>query len=593
VSPAANMLDTLILKNKNVGAGGKGKELDPKHFDDSEWEAFAGEDGADSAQWEAHIKNGAVRVLSAEESASVPPERILPIPSRFVRTNKAKDAENLKAKSRWIVPGHLAPKSDGTRTDAPVAPQLCLHLLFSLAVQLDWQVATFDVGDAFLTGMETMNRLYVRPPREGIRGVPQNTLIELVKGVFGLKESPRLWWLKLRQTLVDLGWEELTFATATFVLREDDGKLCGMLVVHVDDGIWAGHGKKFLEAQSALRKKINIKTEQANNFTVLGREVKQTPDMIEVSQEKYVRGIKPVYIPAVRRRQPDAPLLAQEQTAYNSLVAQLAWPARSTLPGLCFDVSDLQQRSRSAKISDLVRCNTVLRYAQTMVQRGVCLRFKKFDIENLEKLAVGIVHDASFGNQPGEGSQQGYLTMISTEGLFHGKAPVHLVDWSSSKIHRVVRSTLAAEGASAAHAYDRGCHARVILAEVLSGRTAAWPEMVSSIPSCLGTDCRSLHDHCNKTGSSVAEKRIAMDIADVRAGIDRGDAMTWLPTEWMAADGLTKHLTEQVPLETIMMEGWYAFSDGVAPGLGVNSPDPGKHAFGTTPNTPSQERTGA
>ena len=65
------------------------------------------------------------------------------------------------------------------------------------------------------------------------------------------------------------------------------------------------------------------------------------------------------------------------------------------MPGLCFDVSDLQQRSRSATISDMVRCNTVLRYARTMVQRGVCLRFKRFDVENLEKLAVGIVHDAS------------------------------------------------------------------------------------------------------------------------------------------------------------------------------------------------------
>ena len=48
-----------------------------------------------------------------------------------------------------------------------------------------------------------------------------------------------------------------------------------------------------------------------------------------------------------------------------------------------------------------MRCNAVLRYAENVVQRGVCLRFKKkFDFENLEKLAVGIVHDASFGNQP-------------------------------------------------------------------------------------------------------------------------------------------------------------------------------------------------
>ena len=176
--PDATMPDTLVLKNKNVGRGGKGKELDPKHFDDVEWAAFAGDGGADGEQWEAHIKNGAVRVLSLEEAATVPPERILPVPR-----NKAKEPKSLRAKSQWAVPGHLAPKSDGTRTNAPVAPQLCLYILFSIAVLMGWQVATFDVGDAFLTCMETMSRLYVCPPREGIRGVPQNTPVELVKEV--------------------------------------------------------------------------------------------------------------------------------------------------------------------------------------------------------------------------------------------------------------------------------------------------------------------------------------------------------------------------------------------------------------------------
>ena len=552
------MPDTLILQNKATMKGNKGKELDAKYFDDDEWEKFR---TADDKQWKAHIDTGAARIVPPAEAALVPRELILPVPSRFVRTNKSKDPREVEAKSRWVVPGHLAPKDD-TRTDAPVAPQVALYLLFSLAANFDWPLGTFDVGDAFLTGKKNERKLYVRPPREGIRGVPNGSLIELVKGVFGLPESPRLWWLEMRDCILKAGFEELTFSPATFVFRDEPGgRITGQLVVHVDDGVWGGKGVKFRAAQAKLRKMINIKTERAGRFTILGRDVEQTEGGISVNQHDYVKKMKPVYVPAARRRQPETALLAQEQTAFASLVAQLAWPARTTMPALTFAVSDLQQRSKSATVSDLVRCNKVLRDAQEMVRRGVCLNFKRWPDANFDDFICGMVHDASFGNQPGEGSQQGYLTMVATPALLKGDAPVHLVDWGSSKIHRVVRSTLAAEGAAAAHAFDRGAQVRVILAELLHSRCAPWPQMMQLVPGAMATDCRSLRDHCLKTGGSVTEKRVAMDIADVRAGIDAGDQLKWIPTEWMAADGLTKHLVEQGPLDQIAMENHYSFTD--------------------------------
>ena len=88
---------------------------------------------------------------------------------------------------------------------APQHPQICLYLLFHMAVMFDWTVGTFDVADAFLSGKVNSRKLYVRPPREGIRGVPAGSLIELVKGVFGLKESPRLWWLQFRDAVLEAG----------------------------------------------------------------------------------------------------------------------------------------------------------------------------------------------------------------------------------------------------------------------------------------------------------------------------------------------------------------------------------------------------
>ena len=86
-----------------------------------------------------------------------------------------------------------------------------------------------------------------------------------------------------------------------------------------------------------------------------------------------------------------------------------------------------------------------------------------------DDVAVVGIHDASVARQPGHSSQQGYLVLMSVGGVFitPEKQPSMLIDWSSTKVHRVVRSTLAAEAASASHAHDRATFVRVLIAEVL------------------------------------------------------------------------------------------------------------------------------
>ena len=37
------------------------------------------------------------------------------------------------------------------------------------------------------------------------------------------------------------------------------------------------------------------------------------------------------------------------------------------------------------------------------------------------------------------------------------------------------------------------------------------------------SDCRSMVEHIRKTGAATDEKRVAMDLADLRAGVGAGD----------------------------------------------------------------------
>ena len=65
-------------------------------------------------------------------------------------------------------------------------------------------------------------------------------MIELVKGVFGLCESPRLLWLQLREHILAAGVVECRLPPATFEISNKKGDLCGVLSVYVDNCFWAG-----------------------------------------------------------------------------------------------------------------------------------------------------------------------------------------------------------------------------------------------------------------------------------------------------------------------------------------------------------------
>lgn len=59
---------------------------------------------------------------------------------------------------------------------------------------------------------------------------------------------------------------------------------------------------------------------------------------------------------------------------------------------------------------------------------------------------VVALHEASFAQQPGDGSQQGYCVFVGREEVLTARREVgaHLVNWAPTKIRGVVRSTRAA-----------------------------------------------------------------------------------------------------------------------------------------------------
>ena len=196
-----------------------------------------------------------------------------------------------------------------------------------------------------------------------------------------------------------------------------------------------------------------------------------------------------------------------EIAAFRILVAQLAWPARNSMPQISYDVSDLQQRSNYVTVGMLLKANTILRRVQGLVQQGVHLKF--YSDVDLTDSVVGLVTDASFGGQPGGGNQCGYAVMWGPQAMTEENGHRSLlVDWGSARIRRVGKSALAAEACGCSTGYDCAVYLRSIITEVLGSPGRTWEERVMSVPQATLVDACSLRDHLHKTGAMPTERRV-------------------------------------------------------------------------------------
>ena len=171
---------------------------------------------AEEKQFREHLDHQALKPLSVDESAEVmrrvDPSRILT--SRFAYRDKHWSRRKLdpglawKHKARLVVSGHRDPDVKCLETDAPTINRLTiltlLQVLASRKRTHDWVAAAGDITAAFLNGDDMDRELYLRQPRTGLKGLDPRQLLLITKGVFGLPDSPRKWWKRLRRDMLNI-----------------------------------------------------------------------------------------------------------------------------------------------------------------------------------------------------------------------------------------------------------------------------------------------------------------------------------------------------------------------------------------------------
>jgi hypothetical protein len=204
----------------------------------------------------------------------------------------------------------------------------------------------------------------------------------------------------------------------------------------------------------------------------------------------------------------------------------------------------LARSYKNPTVSDLKEANAIIRLGKRLGPSEFLYFGTKIDLGNCVVIGAG---DAAFDNLENSGSQGGKVMMIGTPEILDGKGLGHVAtwEWTSNRIKRVVRSTLAAEAYVMGESSEGVEFVRQLLAELYNPlyTIKSREECANAIPAVLVTDARSLFDNLKKDGGTVKDRRLRLELNLIR-GLENC-MVRWLNSEMMVADELTKTISEE------------------------------------------------
>src|SRR5260221_185174 len=110
-------------------------------------------------------------------------------------------------------------------TFTPVIKWDSIHILLTLAAQLNLEIHQMDVKTAFLNGDLDHTIFMDPPPGSANFGIP-NVVWKLEKSLYGLKQVLHAWYQKAKQEFSQLGFIQCNMDHSVFVHSTKDGTFC-------------------------------------------------------------------------------------------------------------------------------------------------------------------------------------------------------------------------------------------------------------------------------------------------------------------------------------------------------------------------------
>ncbi|RVW17830.1 Retrovirus-related Pol polyprotein from transposon TNT 1-94 [Vitis vinifera] len=451
-----------------------------------------------------------------------------PVGCKWIFTIKYKaDGSVERFKARLVARGFTQSyRIDYQETFAPVAKLNTIRILLSLAVNQDWCLQQLDIKKTFLNGdLEKEVYMEIPPGFEG--SMAKNQVCKLQKSLYGLKQSPRVWFDRFTKAVLMLGYKQGQADHTLFVKKSHAGKMT-ILIVYADDIILSGNDMEELQnLKKYLSEEFEVK-DLGNLKYFLGMEVARSRKGIVVSQRKYILdllkktgmlGCKPIDTPIDSQRKLG---IEKESTSvdrgrYQRLVEHLIYLSH-TRPDVGFAVSVVSQFMHNPTEEHMETIYRILRYLKMTPRKG--LFFRKTENRDTE-----VYSNADWaGNIIDRRSTSGYCSFVWE----------NLVTWRSKKQSVVARSSAEAEYRALAQGICEGIWIKRVLSEL--GQT-------NSSPILMMCDNQAVISIAKNSVHHDKIKHIEIDRHFITEKVTSETVkLNYVPTKHQTADILTKAL---------------------------------------------------
>lgn len=185
-------------------------------------------------QWEEAMNEEIKSLMEKNTWSIVPlPPGVKTIPCRWVYALKfAPDGTIIRFKARLVAQGfRQVPGVDYFETYAPVTSASTIRIMLSLAAAEDKEVWQLDVKTAFLNS-SLDEQIHIDPP-EGLGNIPAGQACLLNRALYGLKQSPKVWYDRLAEDLGAVGFTPVPADRGLFVRHGKTETV--FILVYVDD----------------------------------------------------------------------------------------------------------------------------------------------------------------------------------------------------------------------------------------------------------------------------------------------------------------------------------------------------------------------
>ncbi|GJV97958.1 putative ribonuclease H-like domain-containing protein [Tanacetum coccineum] len=308
------------------------------------------------------------------------PDGKIAIGTKWILKNK-RDARGIvvRNKARLVAQSHRQEKGiDYDEVFAPVAIIEAIRLFLAFASYMGFMVYQMDVKSAFLYG-EIEEEVYVTQPKGFEDPHFPKHVYRVVKALYGLHQAPRAWYARLSTFLLKHNYRRGTIDKTLFIKKNSRDII--LVQVYVDDIIFGSTNKAWCDDFEVLMKGEFEMSAMGELTFFLGLQVKQKPDGIFISQDKYVQdmlkkfdmeSVRPATTPfeASKPKSKDEPDDAVNVHLYRSMIGSLMYLTASR-PDIQFAVSACSRHQVTPLTSNLNAVKKIFKYLKGQPKLGL------------------------------------------------------------------------------------------------------------------------------------------------------------------------------------------------------------------------------